>query len=740
MMAVRLLIRIFLFLSACGLLAFPAFAQQTPRSDDVVRVNTELVQTDLTVFDKQGNFVDNLKKDQFVLKVDGKPRNITFFDRIAAGSRNEEVQLAAARGEPNISGKPGLVPLDRGRIVMFFIDDLHLSPSSLVQTRKVLKRFVDHEMRQNDAVSIASVSGQLGFLQQLTDNKTVLTAAIDRLKLQQSIQISGEYPPMSEYQAQQIEQHDEGLLNFFIEAVLKENANLPRQIAAQMVQSRASQVLEVSSSSVTRTMGSLKSLIDITKPLPGRKLVFFISEGFFLDRNHSDNYDRLQRITSAAARSGAVIYSIDARGLTTGLPDASQNVPADPTGRLQRAAMGEVRASQDAMNALAVDTGGRAIFNTNAFPAAVAAALKETSVYYLLAWRPENEEQRNSKFRRIEVSVAGRPELVVRFRHGFGEAISPETARHSKEQTVAAARKTPADELGAALRAAFPASSLPVSISLNFLDTAQNGATLTTSVKVDASSLSLKSETGTDAAFLDIAGMVLSDQGKPVSSFNTRLTIRPAPNSSPTHAPENVFYNDFTLIKPGLYQVRVAAIDEKQRTTGSAFQWIEIPNLQSRDLIMSSLIIGERKSGTDTESVDPSSTETQTPAELSQVVMNVDHRFSRSSYLRFLTFIYNAATALSNASSAQVPANGTGNKSAGPDLAVQVQVFRDDEPVITTPLHRIETQGVPDLQRVPYAADVMLGNLRPGAYVLQVTIIDRLAKSSTSQRLNFEVN
>ena len=132
----------FLFLlTACWVCASPAFAQEQPparQGPDVVRVNTSLVQTDVMVFDKQGGFVDGLKREQFVLKVDGKPRDISFFERIVAGSRNEEAQLAAARGN-SPGGKTGAVPLDRGRTVFFFVDDLHLSPSGIKQTRRLLQ-------------------------------------------------------------------------------------------------------------------------------------------------------------------------------------------------------------------------------------------------------------------------------------------------------------------------------------------------------------------------------------------------------------------------------------------------------------------------------------------------------------------------------------------------------------------------------------------------------------------------
>src|SRR5205085_7687351 len=104
----------------------PATQQQT---DDVVRISTELIQTDVMVFDRQGRFVDDLKPEQFELRVDGKPVPISFFERVTAGSGNEEAQLAAARGGANLSAvkDAGVKPLDRGRTFFFFVDDLHQS-------------------------------------------------------------------------------------------------------------------------------------------------------------------------------------------------------------------------------------------------------------------------------------------------------------------------------------------------------------------------------------------------------------------------------------------------------------------------------------------------------------------------------------------------------------------------------------------------------------------------------------
>ncbi|HEX3142690.1 MAG TPA: VWA domain-containing protein [Pyrinomonadaceae bacterium] len=720
--------------------AATAFAQQKP--DEVVRVNTELVQTDFMVFDKQGNFVDGLKRDQFAFKVEGKPREVLFFDRVAAGSRSEEAQLAAARGT-NASGAVP-VPMDRGRTVLFFIDDLHLSVGSATYTRRMLKHFIDSEMKQNDRAQIASTSGTLGFLQQITDNKSVLTAAADRLRSFEMTLQTAEYPPMTEYQATVIEQHDTDLLDFFIDKLIENEGPMPREQAAQIIKNRASQLIEDGASQVTRSFSTLRGFVKLAAALPGRKIVFFVSDGFLIDKRRTENMTRLQQITNAAARSGVVIYSLDARGLGAGLPNASRPQMADVTGVLTRANMGEVPATQDGMNALASDTGGRAFFNTNSMSTAIATALKESSTYYLLAWRPENEEQSNPKFRRIEVSVVGRPDLVVRFRRGFGEPPEEMARTKAKESETPTVRKSPSDEINSVLTAQYPTRAMPVAIALNFLDTAQYGGTLTTTIKVGTSQLTLDKQPEGMVGAVDVAGLVLNDQGKSVSSFNKRFTIKGAATNTNNKPPDNIFYNHFSILRPGLYQVRVAAIDVKTGTRGSAYEWIEVPNVANKELAMSSLIVGEKKPEEPRPPADASSAvpnDPQPPEAIKRVVVNVDHTFASSSTLRFLTFIYNAsvgtANPMPNPQGETIPASTKNN--AYPDIAVQTQIFRDDEPVITNPLHKIQTEGIPDMQRVPYAADVLLDGLKPGAYVLQVTVIDKLAKSSATRKLSFQI-
>src|SRR5207302_6422949 len=118
---------------AVTLAATTTFAQEGQKErpqqpEEVIRVYTDLVQTDVMVFDKQGRFVNGLKREDFALSIDGKPQPIEFFDRVSAGSADEEQQLAAARGGSRSNQKvAGPVPLDRGRAIFFYVDDFHLS-------------------------------------------------------------------------------------------------------------------------------------------------------------------------------------------------------------------------------------------------------------------------------------------------------------------------------------------------------------------------------------------------------------------------------------------------------------------------------------------------------------------------------------------------------------------------------------------------------------------------------------
>src|ERR1700741_881088 len=213
----------------------------TPKpQDDVVRVYTELVQTDVMVFDKQGKFVNGLTPDNFELRVDGKTRPIQPFELITEGS-DEESQLAAARGATTINLKRP-VPLDRGRIVFFYLDDFHMDLFGMTSAKKVITQFIEKEMGQNDQAAIASATGQIGFLQQLTSDRMVLQKALDRLNPRSYSVRDPESPPMSDYQALLIDRLDRQVFDYFVAETIRQNPGMRIDTAAAIVRGRAVQI------------------------------------------------------------------------------------------------------------------------------------------------------------------------------------------------------------------------------------------------------------------------------------------------------------------------------------------------------------------------------------------------------------------------------------------------------------------------------------------------------------------
>jgi len=687
------------------------------QNDEVVKVFTELIQTDVMVFDKQGRFVKDLKREDFELRIDGKPRPIGFFDRIQAGAASEEAQLAAARGaRSQTAGKIEAAPLDRGRPVFFFVDDMHMSVTSLAQARKLLTRFIDRDLKQNDEAEIMSASGRLGFLQQLTDNKTVLRTAIERLTPGPMATKELMRPPMSEYQALQISRGDRDTMGFFVDALVAET-RMSRPSAEDEVNRRASLILDQAAHFTTITLSSLDSLVRSCTKLPGRKLIFLISDGFFIDSGHSDSADRMRLLTSAAARTGAVIYSIDARGLIARLDDASKDAAVDLSHRLSRGGMGEIVSSQDGLNALARDTGGRALFNTNDLHVAVDNGLRETSTYYLLAWRPEHDGNSGSKFRRLEVSVVGRPDLTVRVRRGFFDLEPPPPAGKRKESADQKARaQTVEAKLREAVMSPYPEREIPVSLSLNYIDTPDKGAALTVSMMIPGEFLAFNADDN-QTAQVDLAGALFDDHGQSTTRFGERVTLS-AVAALAQAAHRELTYSHTIFLGPGLYQIRVAARDVKTEHVGSANTWIEIPDLSNRKLALSSLLMGERLRSESANSVIPISSAPDS------VRLSIDRRFRRDSFLRYVVFIYNATR---------------GAADQLPDVVVQMQVFRDGHPVATTTLKKVSVDGAQDLQRLPYAAELPLEEFPAGRYVLQFTAIDRIAKTNASQQIHFEI-
>lgn len=592
----RYLVRYFqrtLIGAACALAALSVQAQtkpvSSPEQDDVIRVNTELVQTDVMVFDKKGHFVDGLKAEQFALKVDNKPQAISFFERVTSGKASGERTTAGGTGT-NAANTPTATSTAtiRERFVIFFIDDLHLAPDSLVRTRKALTEFIDHGMAERDQVAITSSSGQIGFLQQFTDDRTALRSAVARLNYRNNPKLDMENPPMSEYIALKIREGDEGALNYYVSEVQKQTCYkaagavicpVSVQSMRAMVRERAQEMVAFTAPAVDNTLIMLEGLMRTAAQLPGRKIVFMISDGFYLNDRKSGSIDRIRRITNAAGRAGVVINTLDARGIIGESLSVTNDKPMDEGGWMIGTNIGEITASQDGLNALAGDTGGRAFRNTNApMSEFVDKVLDETANYYLLAWRPDTEEQKRGKFNHIEAGIVGRPDLTVRLRSTYFKT-APLPILSLKKKSDKDPEKAREDDMRIVIDAPVSQRQIATSLDLSLSQMPGVGTQVTATIQISREALTFELSDGKQSSDLDIGGIFYDDKGKPLSSFVGRLRVFPVPENASVDRRAQAVYAFHAWLPAGLYQVRVGVRDIKSGRIGSAMQWINIPKV-----------------------------------------------------------------------------------------------------------------------------------------------------------------
>jgi VWFA-related protein len=719
----------------------PQPTQQTPtqqpspqdeQAEDVLRVSTSLVQTDVSVVDKKGVFVEGLQRDQFELKVDGRVQPVLFFDRITAGSAGESARIAAARGEKP-DARAATSPVERGRAVVFFVDDLHLSTEGISRARELINNFIEKEMSPGIQALVASASGQIGFLQQFTNDRAVLRAAVSRIKYVSQAALDGQRPAMSGYQAEMIDRGDRDLFEYMVNQTLNENQqpyNDPgaRMTAETNVRSRARIIRRQSAQLSGATISSLESVVRARNPFGGRQTLFYISEGFTLDTQEADINRKMQRVIDAAARTGTVIYSLYSRGLSVGMIDASSGAGADladvSSGTAYRGynASTELSETQQVLRGLAADTGGRALINTNALDAAISKTLNETANYYLLAWRPEGVEVKDGtpRFRKIEISVKGRPDLSVRVRSGFLSA-SPAVAA---APAAANAPVTPKAALNNALNTLNERRDLPVAAYAVFTNDAQAGSVINASVQLANDRLKFMpvGAGGKPQAQVEVVCAVLDERGKSVHSSGRTLTLDGSTATSSTaNASRGKLVTNFSIpvLTPGLYQFRTAARDANSGIVGSAFEWVEVPDLKAARLALSSLLVTERRRASAQTAAAATATTTKTPD-----ILRVERRFARTSHTFLQLYIYNAT---------RTATGGT------PDVELEIKILRDNKVVMNAPPHKVSVAGASDLSRIFYAAEVPLAAMTPGVYLLQVTVTDRAARTTAARELDFSV-
>jgi VWFA-related protein len=703
----------------------PAPSQQ-PSAGGTIRIGVGLVQTDVTVFDRQGRFVDDLKPDQFELTVDAKPQPIDFFELVSEGSPRVEMTPTKAPLSVPAARRAPVGIADSGRTLLFFLDDWHLSADSIARSRAAILNVIDKDMGPNDRGAVFTASRQAGFLQQLSDNKSVLCLALARLTFMNGAVRDLDRPAMNEAQAAAIEQGDPDILGAFVDATVTAdgitNDSQGRSEATEIVRGRASALAHVSAEITARSLASLSNIVQSCAALPGRKLLFLLSDGFVLQPQKADITYALRLVTEAAARAAIVIYTLDARGLVVGLPSASDPQDprsfatpggAEPAGSLERG-YSDVLATQDGLNALASDTGGRFLKNTNALDAAIVQSIEDASRYYLLGWHVDPDKLQLGKYSSIRITIKDRPDLKVHMRQGSMDLSKLIPKRQSQSARATSSTTGSNNELLKAIQNPWPLEGLPTFLYSGYVYHPVKGYVLDISLQVDIEGVESGAAGAKENAPIEVMGVVANRDGATIDSFKQSLSLPADPLNQAASGKRELIHSRWITLEPGIYQVRVAAWDPKSGRVGSAHQWVDVPRNDallspSKKIQLGSIFL---KGDTLKESA---------PSEPSRVPFNerqfsAKRRYAASSLLFFMVQVYNADSS---------------------SISMQTKVYRGNQAVGHQPAKPVLVEASGNAGPIFVTSELPLEGLSPGSYVLEVTAADASANAVAKQQVPF---
>ncbi len=130
----------------------PATTDQGVSEDDVVRVSTNLVTVPVSVMDRQGRFIPDLKEGQFQIFEDGIEQHIAYFES---------------------AEKPFTVAL--------LLDASESTQFKLKDIQDAALEFID-QLRPDDRVIVAACNKTMTVMAEATSDRHVLTSAIRRVK------------------------------------------------------------------------------------------------------------------------------------------------------------------------------------------------------------------------------------------------------------------------------------------------------------------------------------------------------------------------------------------------------------------------------------------------------------------------------------------------------------------------------------------------------------------------------
>ncbi|MBS1853442.1 MAG: VWA domain-containing protein [Acidobacteria bacterium] len=654
------------------------------QGDYTFRATTEVVLVNVTVRDRDGNLVRDLKPADFTVLEDGKSQKVLSFDMENTDAiPPANVAQAAAETAPAVaavapSTTSAQVFKDRRLIVLLF-DLTSMEPEEVERAVTAAQNYVDKQMLPADMVSIVVLSSNLQVAQDFTADKDQLKKVLQGFN-------TGE---AAGYEA---------------------GSSGTTEGTADTGGSFTSDDTEYNIFNTDRRLQAIRAVAQKLAHVQQKKSLIYFSNG--MDRTGIENQSELRAATNAAVRANMAIYTMDIRGLQAVVPggeaqSASLRGTSAYSGASMQSAFDSNFSSQETLVTLAGDTGGRAFLDSNDFGKVFKGVQNDTSMYYMLGFHSSNPA-RDGKYRRITVSV-NRPGLKLDYRRGY---YAPADYQHST-------RDDRERQLEEQLASELPATDLPVYLSAGYFRLSEGKFYVPISLVVPGSEIPFTRNSDQDKATLDVIGEVQDEKKRPLQPL--RDTVKLAISTSNEVQRKNVQYNSNFILPPGKYHFKFVLRENQSGRMGSFETDFTVPDLKAAPLKMSSVFLSSQ--------LQPDNKRSDNPLvrDGSQLIPSVTHVFASGQHLYLYYEVYDPA----HAAAEKTSGNGNGNIR----VLSNVAFFQGKVKAYETPLVEVQEINVQSRKAALFQLDVPLAQLKPGFYTCQVNVIDDAAGKFTFPRL-----
>jgi VWFA-related protein len=438
-----------------------SLSAQTPAGSSdqpIFKTTTREVVVDVVATESKGKAVNGLRKEQFQVFEDGKPQTIDFFEEHGFRTRPSGSLLTPSTMPPSVYTNVPPAPLDDS-VNVLLLDSLNTPPQFVAYARNEILGYLNN-VKPGTRMAIVVLNGRLNFVQGFTTDAALLR----EVALKQTAPgISPSLVTKSEIAG---EQELEGFLNSNAPAgpgatTASGSTGNGNSAGAPMVATWA--VAEAFASyqshkSANRTRMTLEAISDIARYLaavPGRKNLIWFAGDFPVvifpkfdqrmeDENNAITLRQVRKAADLLTTARVAVYPVYANGMMSeDIVSSDNRSPGSAAGPGRMSSMAGTDNYTDsnddhasliaAMNQIASDTGGKAVYNTNDLGSAIGRSVADGSQYYTLVYSPANKKM-DGHYCKIEVKVAD-SKVKLSYRRGYNADADALLAQDLQKKT-----------------------------------------------------------------------------------------------------------------------------------------------------------------------------------------------------------------------------------------------------------------------------------------------------------------